>query len=236
MLQQNLRKTAGWGGLRKGAGRPRNGRKQTHCVRLLHKERFPLHVTLKARRSGLRTDCVRGEFEALLRRLRRRRQDFRVLQYSLQDNHLHLIVESSDRETLSSGMQGLGSGLARVINRVLGSGGTLWADRYHARELRTPREVRHALVYVLRNSAKHLGRAQTRDRFSSAPWFDGFAEEPVAAAPSSSHGPVSTGRTWLSKVGWRVRGGPLTSNERPKTPPAADVFLDYSEIPDALRR
>jgi hypothetical protein len=38
---------------------------------------------------------------------------------------------------------------------VLGRGGAVWGDRFHARDLKTPREVRHALVYVLNNHRKH---------------------------------------------------------------------------------
>ena len=52
-------------------------------------------------------------------------------------------------------MQGLGIRLAKAINRRLGRKGRVWEDRYHGRPLRTPREVRHGLAYVLLNARKH---------------------------------------------------------------------------------
>ncbi len=59
---------------------------------------------------------------------------------------------------------------------MLGESGGVWAERYHARSLRTPREVRNAIVYVLMNAKKHLRHAPREgiDMMSSAPWFDGF--------------------------------------------------------------
>src|SRR5262249_10884764 len=56
----------------------------------------------------------------------------------------------------SRGMQGLTIRLARAINRALGRTGKVFADRYHARILKTPTEVRNAVEYVLQNHAKHL--------------------------------------------------------------------------------
>ncbi len=220
MVQLELAKTAGWGGRRKGAGRKRRTRLQSHVQRPVHKESYPLHVTLRAIGHGLRKARVREQFNGALVRLRKRREDFRVLQYSLQDNHLHMIVEASDKETLSRGMQGFASALGRVINRALGRKGALWADRYHARELKSPPEVRNALVYVLRNAAKHLGRAE--DEFSSAKWFDGFRD----AAPAGNS-PLGHARTWLVTLGWRRRGliGP---KERPKEE-IRIVVWDYVE-------
>jgi putative transposase len=84
----------------------------------------------------------------------------RVVAFSVQSNHVHLVVEAHDAPTLSRGVQGLAIRLARAVNRVLDARGRVFRERFHARELRTPREVRSALVYVLLNARKHgeLGR------------------------------------------------------------------------------
>jgi hypothetical protein len=63
--------------------------------------------------------------------------------------HIHLIVEAKDRELLSRGMQGLVIRMARQLNKALGRTGRVSADRYFARALKTPREVRRA-VWSLR--------------------------------------------------------------------------------------
>ncbi|MCB9888499.1 MAG: hypothetical protein H6836_02895 [Planctomycetes bacterium] len=76
------------------------------------------------------------------------RDGFRPVRYSVQGNHLRLIVEASDRTCLSRGLQGLMVRIARTLNRLWRRAGKVFADRYHDHMLRTPREVRHALAYV----------------------------------------------------------------------------------------
>jgi hypothetical protein len=129
---------------------------------------------------------------------------FRVVHFSVQGDHLHLLVEAQDKETLGRGVLGLAIRLARRINRALARKGSVWGDRYHARALATPREVRHALVYVLFNFRKHRPADRRRlDPCSSAPWFDGF-RDPIPAPVDSP--PTWAARTWLLGVGWRRRG------------------------------
>jgi len=67
----------------------------------------------------------------------------------VQVNHVHVLVEADGSTALARGVQGLSIRLAKAINRVLGRRGRVWADRFHARALRTPREVRNGLVYVI---------------------------------------------------------------------------------------
>jgi len=45
--------------------------------------------------------------------------------------------------------------VARRLNRLRGRCGRAVADRYHARILKTPTEVRHARRYLLTNAQKH---------------------------------------------------------------------------------
>jgi hypothetical protein len=88
----------------------------------------------------------------------------------------------------------------------------VWGDRYHARQLATPLEVRRALVYVLQNWLKHEPGARGLDPLSSAAWFEGWRVSlPRAAGPP----PVWSPRTWLAGVGW-LRYGPLQVNEGPR--------------------
>src|SRR5262249_5731800 len=136
---------------------------------------------------------------------------FRILQFSAQDNHMHLIVEADDTPALRRGLRGLAIRAARAVNRALNRRGAVWQGRYHTRELSTPRAVRHALVYVLMNIRKHRGGELGLDPCSSAVFFDGW-REPVGAA--STPAPVARPRTWLATVGWR-RYGLLGLDERP---------------------
>lgn len=109
-------------------------------------------------------------------------------------------------------MRGLSIRIARAVNRCLGRTGRFWADRYHARALRSPREVRAVLVYVLMNH-KHHGRTGAIDPRSSARWFDGF-RTPIGEAPPGPP-PVRAPTTWLALKGWK-RGGLIDISESPR--------------------
>jgi putative transposase len=176
-----------------------------------------VHVTLRARQGlpSLRNPRVFSTVREALRAATRAPKDgcaFRVIQYSVQSDHVHLIVEASDTTTLQRATRGLVIRTARAINRTLGRSGPVWGDRYHARALRTPREVRHGLVYVIMNFRKHQpDDRRAFDPCSSAPWFDGFAQAPPTTTDPP---PVASARTWLGSVGWR-RHGLLGPRERP---------------------
>jgi REP element-mobilizing transposase RayT len=200
-----------WGGRRPGAGRKPKGPKAgvPHVSRVGVTRHAPVHVTLKLRRErgGMRTkarlDVVRRVFAAGCLR-----EGFRVTDWSLMRDHVHLIVEAQDAAHLAAGIKGLGVRLARGLNRLLGRKGRVLADRYHARVLTTPREVRNALAYVVNNARRHglaIPRHQA-DPFSSWASFDGWQTAPKM--PPQPEGPAVTARprSWLRRVGWRRRG------------------------------
>jgi putative transposase len=148
--------------------------------------------------------------------------------FSVQRDHVHLIVEAENKRALSSGVRSVAIRIARYVNDLLSRRGPLWAHRWHGRALTSPREVRNAIVYVLANFRKHARRTPRigLDPYLSAVWFDGFREwrsdsgvPPPFAAPSrwglaaQSAVSVEAGeatdfapRTWLGRHGWRRRG------------------------------
>jgi hypothetical protein len=217
--QLELPHHSGWGGRRPGAGRRPAGprRRVSHATRPDHPARYPVHATLRALPEvGSLRDCpVYPALEDALARASK--PDFRVCEFSVQGDHLHLIVEAADKDALRRGMQGLAIRCARAINRALGRRGRVWADRYHARPLRTPREVRVCLVYVLQNFRKAIPRAQWLDGCSSARWFDGWrGPRPAWAMPPPGATRVTcAARTWLLRAGWR-RHGLLGLDELPR--------------------
>jgi hypothetical protein len=108
-----------------------------------------------------------------------------LVHYSLLGNHAHLVVEARGESALGRGMMAIGARLARAVNRAMARSGQVLADRYHARLLETPREVRHALRYVLLNARRHAAQAVAKaaaklpeglriDPASSGRWFDGW--------------------------------------------------------------
>ncbi len=207
-----------WGGRRRGAGRkPRDARAGvSHGSRPPVASGHPVHVTLRVRRHvfNLRARRCQRVLEAAFTAARER-NGLRLVHYSVQGNHLHLLVEAQGRTSLSRGMQGLTIRLARALNRVMGRRGKVFADRFHGHVLRSPREVRNALRYVLGNAQRHgtWRRAERRgplfDPCASGRFFDGWRGPlpATAALAEPGHGsPVSPPRTWLLRVGWR-RGG-----------------------------
>jgi REP element-mobilizing transposase RayT len=142
---------------------------------------------------------------------------FRLVHFSIQSNHLHLLAEATDRRSLWRGMQGLLVRIARALNKLWTRRGKVFGDRYHARALRTPREVRFALVYVLHNARRHGVRVLGIDVYSSGPWFDGWVE---ACTPPARAAPGVWARTWLLREGWR-RHGRIGFDERPRKPGSA---------------
>src|SRR5262245_59616748 len=131
-----------WGGKRAGAGRKRIGPRPrvSHGCRPRHRAAEPVHVTLRAVR-GLPLLRSKRVFPALRDAISIGSNDaFRVTEFSVQTNHVHLLVEATDKRALTRGMQGLGIRLAKAINRLSGRHGRVWEDRYHARALRTPKE------------------------------------------------------------------------------------------------
>jgi putative transposase len=180
----------------------------SHLRRPIHHDRHPLHVTVRVR-EGLPTlrsqsvfDCVRAQIHLASRRF------LRIVHFSVQSNHIHLLVEANDRGRLAQGMKGFAVRVARRLNQLLGCRGNVWADRYHAHPLATLREVRNALVYIMHNRRKHGGNIGF-DPCSSAPYLlDGWDEtmSPPPARGSPDSWPVALPETWLAKVGWKRLG------------------------------
>lgn len=203
-----------WGGRRTGAGRPRRkGSGVPHSRRPRLASRYPVHVTLKVRRDVGRLRNKRG-WRAVRRALVAGclSEGFRVCHFSVQQNHIHFIVEARDSEHLSRGMQGLSIRIARSINREISRRGRVFADRYHAHILKTPREVKNAVNYVLNNRSRHnpvrdgQWTLMQEDSCSSAGWFDGWRTRAIPCCVPTGPPPVSKPKTWLLTVGWRRHG------------------------------
>jgi REP element-mobilizing transposase RayT len=161
------------GGWRPGAGRPRLKRRKGVAHRRREKlaARFPVHVTMKVR-DGLPSFRADHVFERIKVSFFHGRERFgmRLVEFSVQRNHIHLLLEAQNERCLSRGMQGLAIRIARAINRELGRRGKVFADRYHAHILRSLGEVRRALRYIHRNWHKHNSSEDPRwvDTRSSA--------------------------------------------------------------------
>jgi len=216
------------GGYRPGSGRkPLPAHKRAgvpHRNRAKLASRYPVHATVRVRK-GLPPLRNRRTRRVLMQcfAAARERFGFRLLHYSIQSTHLHLLCEAADDKALSRGMQGLLIRIAKALNKLWERKGSVFAERYHERILRTPREVRNALAYVLNNLWRHLrGAFPSRrsdsatglDEFASGLWFDGWKAKPQVSLPEGVGPPIAASHTWLINTGWR-RCGLLRVDEVP---------------------
>lgn len=213
------------GGWRPGAGRKKRPGAVSHGPRVRFAARYPQHVTLRLA-DGVESiarmwlmKIIRGAIAAS------HKPSFRIVEFNVLSNHIHCITEAHGAETLARGMQGFEVRLARRLNSAMKRRGKLFAQRYHARQLRTPREVRHALRYVLLNRKHHAAEQKFAQRwfdpFSSAAWFDGWAAAfTVTTGWKREHvamrAPTAKAATWLLAKGWR-RHGLARFDEAPAT-------------------
>src|SRR5688572_11750248 len=161
-VQQELKLTRG--GKRRGAGRPAKGPRSSekHKKRPVLKKHEPVHVIIRATpeietlRLGVTYRAIR---KALVTTFKR--DNFRIVHLSIQGTHVHLLVEADHRLALARGMQSFQISAAKHVNaaisnrRKLRRRGGVFVDRYHAVILRSPRQTRNALAYVLNNWRKH---------------------------------------------------------------------------------
>ena len=205
------------GGRRKGAGRKPVGARPSsgHKTRPEIDDTRVLHVVVRVaaevrnvRRPAM-YKAIRNATIAVAKR-----GWIRIVHLSIQHNHLHLLVEANDAQALSCGMQVLAILVARGINRALGRRGKIFAFRYHATPIASPRQARNALPYVLCNWRRHRedrapGRARTAllDPYASGLTLDGWRGiASFARPPDYVPLPVAAPQTWLLAVGWRLHG------------------------------
>lgn len=218
--QIEFQSVKGWGGRRRGAGRPNKSGLVSHAKRAGVDFKKPLHITLrlKEKMPRLRTREFHRQFKVAT--VRTREFGLFLNHYSLQSNHIHLIAEARDNEALTLGMKSLAGRLGKFIRRACGDRGAVWAGRFHLHVLKTPTEVKRALEYVLLNTAKHAKLIEHLDEFSSGDTFRdwkkllgarrisgliweqlaSFAKTPKSDTVNSAG--LSLPRSWLLNRGW----------------------------------
>jgi REP element-mobilizing transposase RayT len=210
----------------KNAGRKPKGDKAgaPHKRRAEIDSRLPLHVVLRVASAvaWLRTPKAYRAVRAALVTVLDRADRFRIVHFSVQGNHLHLLCEASDRIALARGLQGFQISAAKHLNRECSRQGQVFPDRYFAEPIDSVRQIRHTLNYVLNNWRKHRqdggyslfdGRI---DPYSSGVWFAGWKERTLpVAVPENYEAPrVSAAQTWYLVHGYKL-GPPISVRDVP---------------------
>ena len=208
------------GGRRKGAGRKKSDKSLVNHVRRPKLNgREPINITqrLVDGLPSIRTPQMMYAFARAVELAKR--FGLYVVHYDIQPNHIHLVVEAADKETLTRGMRSLATTLAIAIKKICGlvCRGKVFKGRYHAHILKTPTEVKRALRYVIFNLAKHKSCGAIVDPYSSVHTLDrlhGLVTEDeyerikkdTGRRPPWHHAvaqAVSKASTYLLAIGWR---------------------------------
>jgi REP element-mobilizing transposase RayT len=223
-----------WGGARRCAGRKQvNARKsEPHRKREELNAIHPVHVILRVARDvgATRKHYI---YEAIRRATFKvlGRAEFRICHLSIQNTHVHLLVEAADEMALARGMQSFQISAARRINFAISRRrgevreGCVFVDRYHTEVIDNPRQARHTLSYVLNNWRKHgedrraFARTWKVDPYSSAMAFHGWREQPPywQAPPGYARLGVTCPETWLLYGAWELYD-PISVYDVPSRP------------------
>ncbi len=157
----------------KGAGRPAlHDKGIRHCERERIHKPTSLHLTIKVRdnKADIKNKSLLKALHHAIKRARLK--NIKVLHYSLEYNHIHLLVEASSNANLHQGMQALGISLAKKINAIKRLKGTVYKHRYHLRKLSSPRELKNVLHYIFNNGIHHSRTSSILDPYNSLPAFN----------------------------------------------------------------
>ena len=213
MKQLGFKGTKGWGGKRRGAGRPNLSGNVSHTKRPEVDFKKPLQIThkLKPGLTTLRRKDLLKAFECCAARTKH--FGMHVVHFSLLSNHIHMLVEARDKKALERGMRSLISRMAKLVAFLSDKKGGVFKGRYHLSVIKNPTQMKRSLSYVLLNQAKHSKMIEHMDRFSSARYFLGWHKlmgklwNPILEWEQviiDAHDPGALGRWWRDALGWVV--------------------------------
>lgn len=151
----------------------RAGRPAIHDAGIRHTRRFKLkkpsslHLTIKVRenKADIQNKRILKALHYAIKRARLK--GLRIVHYTLEYNHVHLLVESVDNKMLHKGMQAFGITIAKAINKIKRTKGTVYKNRYHLRVINSPRQLKNVLHYIFNNGIKHKRTHSQIDLFNS---------------------------------------------------------------------
>jgi REP element-mobilizing transposase RayT len=230
----------------KKPGRKPKGKRagSPHKTRPELKPNWPVHIVLRVhedlknlRKRHMYKALREATITAALRELSYAPETdfFRIIHLSIQDTHVHLLAEAGSKEALARGLQGFQISAAKHINRAYSQKlrlrrrrrGSVFPDRYHEEIIRSPRQARHALSYVLNNWRKHredrapVAQGWNVDPFSTGVVFTGWKEREGKFLwkwrESYERLVVYLPQTWLLREGW-LKHGRISFHEVPSAP------------------
>lgn len=113
------------------------------------------HVTMRANRKEMimRDVAVKNLYIQVVH-LAKQRYVFRIEQFCIMDNHIHLIIKPQDSSNLSSIMQWINSVFAMRYNKMFSLTGHVWGERFRSFILNSLRDFMHAFEYIDQNPVR----------------------------------------------------------------------------------
>jgi hypothetical protein len=154
----------------KRAGRPAKHDRNTRHIRRdrIHKL-TSLHITIKVRqnKADIKSKRILKALHHAI--MRGRLKGMKVIHYTLEYNHVHLLVEAHCHKIMHKGMQAFGISIAKAINKIKITKGTVYKHRYHLRKINSPRELKNVLHYIFHNGIHHKRAFSILDPYNSLP-------------------------------------------------------------------
>lgn len=185
----------------------------------------PLHITLRLRdglpnlRSRKGAAIVKHAMQGV------QGKDLRILHFAILSNHIHLLCEGDNSQALYRAMKSFCSRMGlhnrawaqkNVIQNLDKKGYGIFRGRYDVKVLKSPRQVKNALRYVLLNPSKHFSKNPYIDQFTSGVIFRDWKKllgydlslkaisvQKVAAWKTRLNEMLSPPRLWLTSIGWQ---------------------------------
>lgn len=152
----------------KKAGRPAIHDKG---IRHISRERIfkptSMHITIKVRKN--KADIQSKKILKALHRaiFRARIHGLRVIHYTLEYNHIHLLVEASGHKIMHKAMQAFGISFSKAINKIKQVNGHVYKHRHHLRKITSSIDLKNVLRYIFHNGIHHKRTYSLIDPYNS---------------------------------------------------------------------
>lgn len=119
------------------------------------RDKASYHVTAKINRGEfiLESKAFKALFMEVMLRAKEKYK-FRIKNFCLMGNHIHLLIEPLENENLSRIMQWILSVFARNHNILTGVKGHVWYDRFHSVIINSMKQMLKVFMYITYNPVK----------------------------------------------------------------------------------
>ncbi len=113
------------------------------------------HVTARANRQEFifEPDCIKEIFINVIKAAKKK-YSFRIENFSIMSNHVHLMIKPLERSSLSKIMQWILSNFAIRFNKFYGIHGHVWYDRFKSKVVKTIQHYFAVHEYINNNPVK----------------------------------------------------------------------------------